>query len=133
MFADAPRAQRAHRTQRVAKGALATAAAASVATAAERAAAAAAAATKDVTDFVFNPGTAALRQQWNVTKINSMGRRQERVLGMDLVKLYNSHPEGKRVRRVRGVGIEGCGVLSSPVPRLIAPPPRPPPRAPRPA
>ncbi len=39
--------------------------------------------------FDFNEGTAAVYREWRVTKTNKWGRRQRRVMGIDLYKVFN--------------------------------------------
>ncbi len=45
--------------------------------------------------FLFNEVTAAMYKQWNVIKTNKWGRRQERLIGIDLTKIYNRKTDGK--------------------------------------
>ena len=44
----------------------------------------------DLEHIVYTDTTAAVYQEWNVTKKNKFGRKQERVLGVDGKKVYNS-------------------------------------------
>ena len=48
------------------------------------------AARTDLEHIVYTETTAAVYQEWNVTKKNKFGRKQERVLGVDGKKVYNS-------------------------------------------
>lgn len=62
--------------------------------------------------FKYNDVTAAVYQEWNIVKKNKFGRRQERIMGVDAHKIYNSKKEGKKavtaVYRVRFVSFPRC-------------------------
>mmetsp|Transcript_2087 Transcript_2087/g.7618 ORF Transcript_2087/g.7618 Transcript_2087/m.7618 type:complete len:610 (-) Transcript_2087:176-2005(-) len=49
-------------------------------------------------DFNFNPATGPAFREWNVVKRNELGRRQERVLGIDGTKIYNTKRDHKSAR-----------------------------------
>jgi SAPK-interacting protein 1 (Sin1), Pleckstrin-homology len=60
------------------------------------------AARTDLEHIVYTDTTAAVYQEWNVTKKNKFGRKQERVLGVDGKKVYNSKRD-KYSRSAQGV------------------------------
>ena len=41
--------------------------------------------------FLFNLQSAARYQEWDVIKTNKWGKRQRRVIGVDMTKEYNKH------------------------------------------
>ena len=63
--------------------------------------------------FKYNDVTAAVYQEWNIVKKNKFGRRQERIMGVDAHKIYNSKKEGKKavtaVYRVRCFAFAAAG------------------------
>lgn len=50
--------------------------------------------------FMFNDVTAAMFKEWHVVKKNKYGKRQQRMLGIDLNKTYN-RKVGERVIKSR--------------------------------
>jgi hypothetical protein len=50
--------------------------------------------------FMFNDVTAAMFKEWHVIKKNKYGKRQQRMLGIDLNKIYN-RKVGERVIKSR--------------------------------
>ena len=49
----------------------------------------------DPSDFQFNPASGVAYREWQVVKTNELGRRQERVLGVDGTKIYNTKRDRK--------------------------------------
>jgi len=54
----------------------------------------------DPRDFQFTPASGVAFKEWNVVKTNELGRRQERVLGVDGSKIYNTKRDRKNMKLI---------------------------------
>ena len=56
--------------------------------------------------FLYNEVTAAIYKEWTIVKTNRWGRRQRRIFGVDLSKIYNKKiQEGAKQRRGSTTGV----------------------------
>ena len=53
----------------------------------------------ELDSFMYNDMTASQYKEWNVIKTNKFGKKQQRVMGVDLTKIYNYNKAGRSALR----------------------------------
>ena len=53
----------------------------------------------EIDSFMYNDMTASQYKEWNVVKKNKFGKKQSRVMGVDLTKIYNYNKAGRTTLR----------------------------------
>eukprot|EP00753_Platysulcus_tardus_P017547 PLAT6433.3.p1 GENE.PLAT6433.3~~PLAT6433.3.p1 ORF type:complete len:775 (+),score=367.91 PLAT6433.3:81-2327(+) len=53
----------------------------------------------DVDGFIFNEISAGMYKEWLVVKTNKWGKKQRRIMGIDLTKIYNKREGGRSVKK----------------------------------